>query len=455
VHDVPPDAQHADAAAPEPPRPEGWGKSIARALFGPLTRDNAWAWVKLILLILVVRWLFIDPFTVPSDSMLPTINGDPGFLKGDRVFVNKLAYNIRIPFTNIPILRTGEPRRWDIVVFRFDHPQAEGKIFIKRVVGLPGEHIEIRDGTVYADGVALDPPFPEAHYTRRLALSPDDEQALVDRQPPGMGQIVLEHYYREAGLPTLRYGVRDEPKYAVVPDAAYLMLGDNSRNSLDGRYYGWVPHDRLIGRAFAIFWPIGHWSDLSGFYGTWQGRLIFYGVPLALILFEFCILYIAWIWRVPETDPGGLLNRGDRVVVRRAPFGVRLPFTRFHITRGRAPRPGEVVMYQRNAVEDGEVCLGEIVAFPGDRLKARGGAVYQNGTLLGHMDGTSEVEWNEDGPEVALPGACYLARRVRPGSNGDPETVVETVAADRLVGSVGPVLWPLSRRGPVRLPEKG
>jgi len=90
------------------------------------------------------------------------------------------------------------------------------------------------------------------------------------------------HLRRFEELYPMRYGILPDDEYAVVPEGHYFLLGDNSGNSVDGRIYGWVPEQNLVGRAFSIWWPIGRWTDFTGWSGAWWGMLLLYGIPLAI-----------------------------------------------------------------------------------------------------------------------------------------------------------------------------
>jgi signal peptidase I len=211
-----------------------------------------------VLVALTFRWAVGEPYSIPSGSMEPTLHGDARFLRGDRVFVNKWAFGLRIPFTNIRLWRAGEPKRWDIVVFYAVEKDAEHPILIKRVVGLPGERVHIADGKVHINGEPLELPkgMPPVEYT-------DDG----------------------------RYGILDEDGYCIVPEDCYMVLGDNSDSSKDSRFFGWVPHDNMVGRAACVWWPFSHWHDLTGFSNTWWWR----GLVAALLG------YLVWQtigWRV-------------------------------------------------------------------------------------------------------------------------------------------------------------
>ena len=153
-----------------------------RAFTGPWTRSNGAGWVALILFILVLRWAFFELYSIPSGSMLPTLNGDPRYFRGDRVAVNKFLFGPRIPFTTNRIVPFWEPKRWDIVVFNNVDPDAEHAILIKRVVGLPGERIHISGGRIHVNGEAVAlPPEP----TPGHGSEPAPENPQAPDPPPG------------------------------------------------------------------------------------------------------------------------------------------------------------------------------------------------------------------------------------------------------------------------------
>jgi len=160
---------------------------------------------------LVVITFAVRPFVIPSGSMKDTLQ------IGDRILVNRFVYWF------------SGPKRGDVVVFPF--PEDPRNNYIKRVVGLPGEVIEIRDGHIYADGVLVEEPFPVAHNRYVTYDSP-----LV---PYGKGEV-------------------------QVPQGRLFVLGDNSRNSKDSRFWGFVDADLVKGKAFFIYWPPQRVAWLKG-----------------------------------------------------------------------------------------------------------------------------------------------------------------------------------------------
>lgn len=162
----------------------------------------------------VLQTFVIQAFKIPSGSMIPTFN------IGDRIFVNKFLYCARIPFVNIrlPIMDVREPKRGDIIVFT--SPEDPKKDFVKRLIALGGEKVEIREGKIYVNGTVVEDPS------------------------------IRSVFYYNAG----DYGREGSP--VTVPKGSYFALGDNSANSRDSRYWGFVPRSNLIGKAVFIYWPL-------------------------------------------------------------------------------------------------------------------------------------------------------------------------------------------------------
>jgi signal peptidase I len=202
------------------------------------------------LVVLVIRSFIVEPFTIPSGSMLPTLQVH------DFVLVNRFAYGLRLPVTNTKVIPVGEPERGDVMVFRY--PRDPSINFIKRVVGLPGDRVEVRDGRVYVNGEQV-------------------EHELLRRR---RGQRAMESIYLEKLEPQSHLIRREvplnpftgEPVYNgkegswTVPEDAYFVLGDNRNNSKDSRFWGMVPDRLVLGKAFLIWmhWePIFSWPDFS------------------------------------------------------------------------------------------------------------------------------------------------------------------------------------------------
>jgi|SRR5688572_17834137 len=202
------------------------------------TRDLRWFWREWVRPMLVMGFVLgsfrsavADWNDVPTGSMKPTI------LEGDRVFVNKLAYDLKVPFTSWRLARWSEPQRGQIVVFFSPHDE---KRLVKRVIGLPGDRIEMRNRLLYVNTV----PVPQ----ERMGADGLDVRALDGAVPstedlPGRRHPVLANLKRPS---VTSFGP------VTVPEGSYLMMGDNRDNSFDSRFFGFVTRDRIVGEATAV-----------------------------------------------------------------------------------------------------------------------------------------------------------------------------------------------------------
>lgn len=186
------------------------------------------------LIVFAVRSSLADWNDVPTGSMKPTI------LEGDRVFVNKLAYDLKVPFTTWHIAEWGNPQRGDIVVFYSPH---DGQRLVKRVVGLPGDVVEMRNEQLILNGQPVTYAALDAKTPRQF---PDGELArgrFATEQLPNRAHAVM-------ALPMVPAKRTFEP--VRVPEGHYFMMGDNRDNSFDSRFWGAVPRKQIIGRASAV-----------------------------------------------------------------------------------------------------------------------------------------------------------------------------------------------------------
>ena len=177
-------------------------------------------------MILFVRGSILNQYLIPSGSMIPTL------IVGDRVVVNRVAYDFKLPLMNQPLLSLGEPRRGDIVVFV--NP-VDGKVMIKRLIGLPGDEIQVDDGLVKLNG----------EMTARLEELSEDFKNSIAKYPEVMGEkkYVIQRIRMAPKIPSQSF---------IVGEKEYFMLGDNRDNSQDSRFWGLVPRELLIGRAFGV-----------------------------------------------------------------------------------------------------------------------------------------------------------------------------------------------------------
>jgi signal peptidase I len=195
------------------------------------------AWVKPFALFFIImaplRSALVDWNWVPSGSMKPTI------LEGDLVLVNKLSYDLKVPFTTHHLMQWGDPARGDIVVF---YSPSDGKRLVKRVIGLPGDTVELRNEVLYLNGTAQHYSLREAGEFRRDIF--EDRNPVVAVEHLG----ACDHYVM--ALPA-RPALRTFGPY-VVPRDHYFMMGDSRDNSTDSRFIGTVARDQIVGRASTV-----------------------------------------------------------------------------------------------------------------------------------------------------------------------------------------------------------
>ena len=178
-------------------------------------KSTAREWVESIIiafvLAMIIRTFLVQAFKIPTGSMRPTL------LEGDLILVNKFIYGAKIPFVDLNLPAVRQPRRGDVVVFIY--PENPKKDFIKRLVAIAGETVEIENGTIFING-----------------------QPLLDT-------VFSQRYYYNRG----EFG--QEGKKIVVPKNSIFVLGDNSASSQDSRFWGFVPRKNILGKAILIYWP--------------------------------------------------------------------------------------------------------------------------------------------------------------------------------------------------------
>lgn len=227
------------------------------------------AWIEypvsffpVLLVVFLLRSFVAEPFKIPSSSMRPTLE------VGDFILVNKFAYGIRLPIVEQKVIPTGNPRRGDVVVFRY--PVNPSQDFIKRVVGLPGDVVEYRDKSLTVNGKPL-PRSPDGTYSWLEGLRFETTDRFIERADAGNE----EHAYTISVSPQApsiypqnvrSFPGREHCEYnsqgftCKVPPGHYFMMGDNRDFSDDSRYWGFVPDDHIRGRAFFIWF---NWDDIS------------------------------------------------------------------------------------------------------------------------------------------------------------------------------------------------
>ena len=190
--------------------------------------------VILALVLFSIRSSLADWNDVPTGSMKPTI------IEGDRVYVNKIAYDLKVPFTTLHLAEWDNPKRGDIVVFYSPH---DGKRLVKRVIGLPGDTLELRHDMLILNGAAVDYGTLNPARLRDVNATDRASHVFAEEQLPGQSHAVAAY----PAVPAMR-------DFGPVQVAAghYFMMGDNRDDSFDSRYYGAVPRKKILGRATAV-----------------------------------------------------------------------------------------------------------------------------------------------------------------------------------------------------------
>ncbi|MEO5622770.1 MAG: signal peptidase I [Dokdonella sp.] len=215
------------------------------AMHEPIAIEYARSFFPVLLLILLFRSFIAEPFKIPSGSMMPTL------LVGDFILVNKFAYGLRLPVLNTKVLGVGEPRRGDVFVFRY--PMNPKEDYIKRVIGLPGDEITYRNKTLFVNGKEIAETSLGA-YTG----APEPDRRPVDAEVKQEDLLGVEHRIME--FPGAWVGHDGTWK---VPEGHYFAMGDNRDNSADSRFWGFVPQENLVGKAFFVWMNFGDFSRIG------------------------------------------------------------------------------------------------------------------------------------------------------------------------------------------------
>ncbi|CAI8776330.1 signal peptidase I [Methylocaldum szegediense] len=206
----------------------------------PVIVEYARSFFPIVLIVLLLRSFLVEPFRIPSGSMMPTL------LIGDFILVNKYAYGIRLPVLNTKIIEVGKPKRGDIMVFRF--PKDPTVDYIKRVVGLPGDRIGYYNKQLYVNG------------------KPIKQTYIAEYQGVGQGSVMTGARLLSEDLDGVTHDIlirEDQPSVQgefTIPEGHYFVMGDNRDNSNDSRYWGTVPESHLVGKAFFI-WMSWDWEN--------------------------------------------------------------------------------------------------------------------------------------------------------------------------------------------------
>ena len=227
----------------------------------PLWVEYGASFFPVILIVFVLRSFLVEPFKIPSGSMIPTL------LVGDFIAVNKFTYGIRLPVLNKKVIELGAPQRGDVVVFRY--PPDPGLDYIKRVVGLPGDKVAYlnkrltingQPATVNKDGDYFD--RERMFYTPRYVekLGEVEHTLLIEDEAPNFVPHVMQFPQRD------KCNYNAEGFVCEVPAGHYFVMGDNRDNSQDSRVWGFVPDENLVGKAFFVWFNFGELKRIGSFH---------------------------------------------------------------------------------------------------------------------------------------------------------------------------------------------
>ena len=208
-------------------------RAIADLSQEPLVIEYAKSFFPVLLIVFLLRSFLVEPFQIPTGSMIPTLE------VGDFILVNKYAYGVRLPVIGIKILDVDDPKRGDVMVFI---PPHEDKYYIKRVIGLPGDTIRYEEKNLYINGQLIDKQFM-GEIEVPTAVGPLSGKSYSET----LGEVHHAAQYIDA------VGQRRARTTWVIPGGHYFMMGDNRDNSADSREWGTVPEKDIVGKAIAVW----------------------------------------------------------------------------------------------------------------------------------------------------------------------------------------------------------
>lgn len=212
--------------------------------------DYSRSFLPVLLIVLILRSFIAEPFRIPSGSMMPTL------LHGDFILVNKFTYGLRLPVSHKKVWGNNLPARGDVAVFRF--PSNPSIDYIKRVVGLPGDTVTYQDKKIFINNVPIEQMGGDIYFGQGRDSAMNGSQLRDEQLFDVKHKILLDQRYNRG------YGEW------VIPDGQYFVMGDNRDNSNDSRFWGTVPEENLVGKAFLVWmnWDISAGQFDLGRIGT-------------------------------------------------------------------------------------------------------------------------------------------------------------------------------------------
>ena len=232
----------------------------ARLLKQPWWIEYSISFFPVILIVFLLRSFLVEPFKIPSSSMVPTL------LVGDFILVNKYVYGIRLPVANKKLIEIGNPERGDVMVFRF--PEDPSLDYIKRVIGLPGDRIEYRNKRLSINGTLVPVRQVDDYLSKeRMQFS----RRFVEKVDGVEHEILLDEDAPASMMPGRSFPYAGNCNYnasglvCTVPPGHYFMMGDNRDNSSDSRVWGFVPDENIVGKAFFIWLNLNELGRFGSF----------------------------------------------------------------------------------------------------------------------------------------------------------------------------------------------
>ena len=244
---------------------QGTGEAQTRLIMQPWWLDWTAGLFPVIIVVFLLRSFLFEPFKIPSGSMIPTL------IVNDLILVNKFHYGVRLPVVNLKVLDNNSPQRGDVMVFRY--PPKPSLDYIKRVVGVPGDEVAYLNKKLTINGKPLTKTaLPDFFDQDSLRYSKQFEEVTATTDTSNKRYRLLNDDDRPAFIPgaddfpykqNCRYS--SEGVVCKVPEGQYFMMGDNRDNSLDSRYWGFVPEKNIVGKAFFVWMNFGNFKRIGAF----------------------------------------------------------------------------------------------------------------------------------------------------------------------------------------------